>query len=155
MGRLGLTAFHSPNQFGGYDLRVFCIVTTFFLLWLVVALTAFTYLGHLRRRLTRNRYTWEKILDVFIVASAAMFLTFTAAVMNHLGPGNTYGVTVTFYIDAVLLALWFVFAISFKRRLYDWFLLLPLLIVNGMLWSRALHSANGPMDPPPPVRTPR
>jgi len=155
MGYFGLTTFHNNQQFSGYDLQIWCMVMGFFLLWTIVLLAVSTFVGILRRRTVGPRTASERLCDVAAITSVAFALVFTSAVANQLGHGNTKGIVTTFYFNVALLLLWLLFAIFIRNRLWDWLLYVPLLIVNGILWSRALHSANGEMDPPAPVREPR
>jgi|SRR6478609_1336104 len=154
MGRLGLTVFHNNQQFSGYDLRVWAMVTVFFFLWLVILLTALTWVGTYRRRLTRPRTYLEKLTDISVITGVSFILMFTSAVVNQTGHGITYGVVVLFYMNTILLGLWILFSFFIKNRLWDWILLVPLIFINIMLWSESLHSANGVMDPSSPQRIP-
>jgi cell division protein FtsW (lipid II flippase) len=95
------------------------------------------------------------LLEVLGIAFLGFLLTFSAAVANQLGHGNTHGIMISQYINLGLLLLWILFAIFIPNRLWDAMLLLPLTIVNGILWARALHSCNGAMDPIGPQRVPR
>ena len=155
MGRFGLTTFHNNAQFSGWDLQVWAMVGTFYFLWYVVIAVSLTVLGATRRRWERNRTTTEVLVDVVLVTTVGFLFMFTAAVANQLGHGITLGIVYAYYCNLSLLVLWILLACFVKNRLWDWVILVPLLVVNGILWARALHSANGPMDPPSPERQPR
>lgn len=154
MGRLGLTVFHNNQQFSGWDLQVWAMVTTFFILWWVILLITLTHLGIARRRLLRARTTFERWGDVLIVTTVSFLSLFACATANQFGHGITKGIAVLFYMNVILFGLWILFACFIRNRLWDWILLVPLTFINIMLFAESLHSANGSMDPIAPERIP-
>jgi hypothetical protein len=150
-----IDAFHSEVHFSGYDLQVFVSAFVILCIWCIVfALVILTrsFTLHRSDALQNGNHIIE---DLFFITTWSFVNIFASAVANTLGHGNTRGIAYSHWIAMALVSSW-VILVLFTRRLFrflvDCFFIFWLTIVFLMLWSRAIHSANGVQTDYGPVR---